>query len=191
MADDDIRSSAEQGLGNDLAEELRRLHPLLTRQRAASAVRPEASFKRALRAQLTATPETTTRQGAAAGWRTLIAMLLPPAPQLSPRGQGSNVMTYTAEDLTISLAARPAGVAGGDLISLYGEVDFPNPDEESAAVEVLHGEAVVATAAMDDLGNFVVPGLVPRVYALRLRFSDRREVIIPPTSYDAEGGTTA
>ena len=153
MDDDEIGSSAEHRLDEELAEELRRLHPLLQRQRGAAAVRPEPGFKRALRAQLTATPRTAPAQGAAAAWHTLIAMLVPATPQLSLRGHGPQVMTYTAGGVTISLTARPADGPGVGLISLYGEVDYLDADggPAGATVEVLRGEAVVATAALDEL----------------------------------------
>jgi hypothetical protein len=125
----------------------------------------------------------------ATAWRTLIAMLVPASPQLSLRGAGPRLVTYNADDVTISLMARPAEGAGGELISVYGEVDGPSAAEDLArtTVEVLHGEAVMAMATLDELGNFILPDLPPRVYALRLRFPDGREVIIPPTDYDAEG----
>jgi hypothetical protein len=97
------------------------------------------------------------------------------------------VATYAAGEVTVSLAARPADRPGGDLISLYGEVDYPDAATaaEAVTVEVLRGEVVVATAVLDELGNFVLQDLPPRVYALRLRFPDRREVVIPPAGYDA------
>lgn len=190
MDDEQIRPSVEHELDDALAEELRRLRPLLQRQRRAAAERLDAGFKRALRAQLTAAPRTAPAQGMAAAWRTLIAMLLPAGPQLSLRGHTPQLVTYTAGDVTISLTARPADVPAGGLISLYGEVDHPSVDQEESAgvtVEVLRGEAIVAATVLDELGNFVLPDLPHRVYALRLRFPDRQEVIIPPASYDAEG----
>jgi hypothetical protein len=184
MADQEMRQRDE------LEEELRRLRPVLQRQRRAAAVRLDAGFQRALRAQLVAAPETAPAQrDIAAAWRTLIAMLVPAAPQVSLRGVGPQVATYTADDVTISLTARPADGAAGERITLYGEVDGPTAGEgmAGATVEALRGEAVVATTALDEWGNFVLPDLPPRVYALRLRFPDGREVIIPPARYAAGG----
>jgi hypothetical protein len=174
---------------DELSEEIRRLRPLLRRQREAAGERLDDGFKRALRAQLTAAPRTSAAQSVATAWRTVIALLVPASPQLSLRGSGRRLVTYTADDMTISLTARPAEGARGDLISLYGEVDGPGVDVGSAGatVEALHGEEVVATATLDELGNFILPDLPPRVYALRLRLPDGRELIIPPTGYDAEG----
>src|SRR5579871_2316225 len=127
MDDEQVHPSTEHEFDAALAAELRRLRPLLGRQRRAAAERPDDGFRRALRAQLTAAPRTAPAQGGqgmAAAWRTLIAMFVPASPQLSLRGRGPQVATYTADDLTISLAARPAdGPAGAELISLYGEVD--------------------------------------------------------------------
>jgi hypothetical protein len=193
MDDAMIRPSMEGERDEELAAELRRLHPLLQRQRRAAAARPDAGFKRALLAQLTSSPRAGPVEGAAASaWHTLIAMLLPSRPQISLRGDSPQLLTYTADDVTISLTARPADGSAGGLISLYGEVDHPAVDQEEpvgTTVEALRGEAIVAATALDDLGNFVLRDLSPRVYALRLRFPDRREVIVPPTSYDAEGET--
>jgi hypothetical protein len=189
MDDHEVGSSAEQQLDEELAEELRRLQPLLQRQLRAAAVRPDPGFKQALRAQLATAPRATPAKGALATWRTLIAMLVPAASQLSLRGDGPQVMTYTAGEVTISLTARPADDPGARLISLYGEADYPDAtiSAESVTVDLLRGEAVLATAVLDELGNFVLRGLLPGVYALRLRFPDRREVVIPPTGYAAEG----
>jgi hypothetical protein len=185
MDDHEAGSGAEQRLDEELAEEMRRLQPLLQRQRQATAVQPEPGFRQALRAQLTAAP----KQGATAGWRTFIAMLVPAPLQFSLRGQGSHVLTYAAGEVTISLTARPAYDPGGGLISLYGEVDDSGgaAGADAAMVEVLRGEAVVASTTLDEQGNFVLRDLPPRVYALRLRFPDRREVVIPPAGYAAEG----
>jgi hypothetical protein len=190
MTDKEMRSGLE-GQRDDLAEELRRLGPLLQRQRRASGVRLDAGFQRALRAQLTAAPQRDDVPGPA--WRTLLALLVPSRLQPALRGEAAPLVTYTAEDVTVSLATRPADGAAGGLISVYGEVDYPGSDSgergegTGATVEVLRGEAVVAAAALDEWGNFVLPDLPPRVYAMRLRFPDRREVIVPPARYAAEG----
>jgi hypothetical protein len=188
MDDHEVGSSPEQQLDEELARELRRLEPLLQRQFRAAAVRPDPSFKAALRAQLTSAPRAAPAKGAIATWRTLIAMLVPTAPQLSLRGDGPQVMTYAAGEVTISLTARPADDPDGRLISLYGEADYPDASTsaESVTVDLLRGDAILATAVLDELGNFVLQNLLPGVYALRLRFPDRQEVVIPPTRYSAE-----
>ena len=189
MDDEEIRSSAEQERDEELAKELRRLHPLMQRQRRAATMRPDAGFKRALLAQLTAPSQPAPAQSAGI-WRTLVALLVPATPRLSLRGHGRQLASYIADDVTISLTVQPADAPTGGLISLYGEVDHPGGDQDESAgatVEALRGEAVVAATTVDDLGTFILPPLPPRVYALRLRFSNRREVIIPPAGYEAEG----
>jgi hypothetical protein len=189
MTDKEMGSGVE-GQRDDLEEELQRLGRLLQRQRRASSVRLDAGFQRALRAQLTAPPHRDDAPGPA--WRTLLALLVPSRLQPALRGAAAPVVTYTAGDVTVSLATRPADGAPGGLISVYGEVDYPGSGGEGtgATVEVLRGETVVAAAALDEWGNFVLPDLPPRVYALRLRFPDRREVIVPPARYSIEGGAS-
>jgi hypothetical protein len=193
MDDQLIRPGVEQMGDEELSDELRRLHPLLGRQRRAATVRPDESFKRTLLTQLTAPPRANSAPGASV-WRTLIASLLPAPPQLSVRGHGPQIVTYVAGDVTVSLAARPADDdPAGDLINLYGEVDYPSADRDepgSTTVEALRDQAVVAETTLDELGNFVLPNLQQRVYALRLRFPNRNEVIVPPVGYFADGETS-
>jgi hypothetical protein len=186
MADEERGQAEADASDAALAHELEHLRQLLLRQQQARAVPRDAPFKRALRAQLTGMVPASPGRTVPPEWLTRVAQLLAPRLQLSLRGEAGQARRYGSDDLTITLAVTPASEPGSGGVTLDGEVEGPGYDGAQLArtsVELLRGAQVLATGRLDDVGNFILKKVPEGVYALRLRFPDQREVLIPPTRY--------
>jgi anti-sigma factor RsiW len=100
------------------------------------------------------------------GWEGLSA----PVPALAPayagvRGEPSEPQVYAAGDVQIVLDVQ-ADAAAPDRASLLGLVLGIEPDD--VTVELRQAGETTGTAALDERGNFVLTGLQPGAYALRL-----------------------
>ena len=114
----------------------------------------------------------------------LVARLLP-APGLQAgfaglRGnaEGSS-LTFGAGPLTLSFSAEPAGDGASGrwmLLGLIVDVTGEATPMHAAARLMEHG-AVVAEAALDELGTLVIADLAPGTYDLEIAFADQLVVV--------------
>lgn len=122
--------------------------------------------------------------------RVLIARLAPdlrdlgggrqPMPSLAGvRGEGNGPLLYEADSVEVSLEVQDdAGGAGRK--SVLGLVTGADADGWQATLWQEDGPLaeLVQTQEVDDLGNFVLEGLLPGTYSLTLRSADV-EIVIP------------
>ena len=115
--------------------------------------------------------------------RRVIARPLPrPVPALAGAYRGAaNVLqyAYNAENLQITIGVRRL-TQRTDRRVVVGTIESEDSLFSSigeATVSLLQCGALICSAALDDLGNFVLDDLVPGIYRLALRLPDREVVI--------------
>lgn len=105
--------------------------------------------------------------------RRIVATLFTPSPGLAlgaVRGAADAAMRqYVAEDLTLSLAP---GSESGSLIGLVTGTEGI-ADLEGCPVRLHGATGTLATATVDDLGNFEFEGIADGVYSLEIDLGDR------------------
>lgn len=118
--------------------------------------------------------------------RRVIAQLLEP-PSLSPLGPVYGAMrgsapggqyVYRAENIEIMLDVERATGHSGRLV-LFGALlrgDSPK-DLNSASASLLCDDAIVSSAMLDELGNFMLDDITPGDYSLSLRLPDCEVVV--------------
>jgi hypothetical protein len=110
------------------------------------------------------------------GWS--LARLLPHAPALALRGGAAAPLMFEADGgVTVFLEIEPA--AGGQA-TLRGQLVADDQDSWAGAlVEIRQSGALIATAAMDELGAFQTPALAPQPAELRITRADGRALLLP------------
>jgi hypothetical protein len=115
-------------------------------------------------------------------FRRIVAALAPAAGHsIAPaglRGTAGGVSIYEAEEVTVSLIGQAVGQGGARTYALLGLIDVSGSTPLQASEAALSKEAAcVASAAVDELGNFSLDQLQPGTYMLELRFPDRVVVL--------------
>jgi hypothetical protein len=110
--------------------------------------------------------------------RRIVAALAPaPGRSMSPagvRGTAGGARAYQAEEVTVSLIDQAVSQGGARTYSLLGLIDVAGSASLQASEAALSKDAArVASAAVDDLGNFSFEPVQPGSYTLELRFPDR------------------
>jgi hypothetical protein len=117
--------------------------------------------------------------------RRLIAMALPSQPQplavyggLRGAGYGGQY-AYRAEHLELTLdvqriSGRPDRVV---LVGMLFDEEAPPGELQRATASLLEGDFVVSSAALDELGNFVLDDIAPGDYSLSLRLPELEVVV--------------
>lgn len=121
------------------------------------------------------------REQSAEQARRIIAVLVPQQPRLAQwRNTASSVWPrrYTAEDFSISLQVE-RGLSRNETVQVIGFVT-----RRGAALESLQGIPVMLTSpgaaytqAIDELGNFIFPSVLPANYALEMQLADATIVV--------------
>jgi hypothetical protein len=95
------------------------------------------------------------------------------------RGARGEQYAYRAERLELMLdVQRAAGTP--DRVVLVGmlfDEEAPPGEAQRATASLLEGEFVVSSAALDELGNFVLDDIAPGEYSLSLRLPDLEVVV--------------
>lgn len=118
-------------------------------------------------------------QKRAPGFFRRIAASLAPAPGHATalaglRGGVGGTRVYKAEEVTISLIDQAAGQGAARSWSLLGLIDAPGPTpEQPSEVTLTTDSGPVASAPVDELGNFSLAHLRPGTYSIELQFPDR------------------
>lgn len=117
--------------------------------------------------------------------RRVVAMALAPKPQpvalyggLRSAGNGYHY-AYRAEHLELTLdvqhvAGRPGRVV---LVGMLFDQETPPGEMQRATASLLEGDFVVRSAALDELGNFVLDDITPGDYSLSLRLPELEVVV--------------
>ncbi len=105
-----------------------------------------------------------------------IARLLPHQPAAALRGAGDGPLVANAGDVTIFLDFQPR--ADG-LLEAQGQLVADDQAAwEGALAELRQGGALVATAAVDDLGSFQLAALAPGSAELRVTNAAGRMIVV-------------
>jgi glutaredoxin len=117
--------------------------------------------------------------------RRVVAMALAPRPQpvalyggLRSAENGCHY-AYRAEHLELTLdvqhvASRPDRVV---LVGMLFDEETPPGEMQRATASLLEGDFVVSSAALDELGNFVLDDIAPGDYRLSLRMPELEVVV--------------
>jgi hypothetical protein len=116
----------------------------------------------------------------------LIARLLPRVAAPALRGAGGGPIQAQADGITIFLDVRAAGAGQ---VAIQGQVVADEQERWAGAlVELRQGGALLATAAIDDLGMFGVGPIPAGLAELRLIPRRGRAVALPDLDLSASGG---
>lgn len=95
------------------------------------------------------------------------------------RGAAGGQYAYRAEHMQLMIDVERAAAYPGrlTLLGLLLPDDSYAERLNNATASLLHDDAIITTAPLDDLGNFVLEDVAPGDYSLSLRLPDREVVV--------------